>query len=291
MRCKKHLTDLSSTIGVCASCLRERLQPLAAAQAQTQAQSARSAASDVDRHRHRKPEPSPPPLNFPRSVSPYVTRRKSDGNRRRERMFYSTPQVGPTTCDGGTASSKRRLGGRFWNLSNLFRARSNKAETSSHESCEEPSSSASPPSTSSWFSTILPARRHSHGSAFRRRGRKTDRGLSPAVTENFADELDGHDPSASGCSSESTPPKQNQTAAGGRRSRLGPAGKGLTGMAFCLSPLVRASPNRHWNHKGLAQDLGAGVGGGGAHHISNAASFCANRSRKLADFGRFGHNR
>ncbi|XP_027336996.1 uncharacterized protein LOC113850615 [Abrus precatorius] len=287
MRCKKHLPDLTSTIGVCASCLRERLLPLVAAQAQ--AQPPRFPGSDADRHRHKKPQPNPPPLNFPRSVSPYVSRRKSDCDRRREKLFYHTPQVDAAACGGGTASSKRKLGGRFWIISNLFRARSNKMETSSRESCEEPTSSVSPPSTTSWFSTILPARRHNHGANDRRRCRQMDRGLSPAVTENFTDELDGRDRSASGCSSESSPGKQNQTAAetAARRSRLGPAGKGLTSMAFCLSPLVRASPNRHWSHKGLAQEIGVG----GPHHISTAASFCPNRSRKLADFGRLSHNR
>ncbi|TKY68833.1 hypothetical protein E2542_SST05095 [Spatholobus suberectus] len=191
MRCKKHLPDLTSTIGVCASCLRERLQPLLVAQAQAQA--------DADNHHNRKPkpepEPNPPPLNFPRSVSPYVTHRKSDCYRRRERMFYGTPQVGAAACEDG-ATAKRRPGGRFWILSNIFRVRSNRTETPPRESCEEPSSSASPPQPS-WFSTILPSRRHTN-----RRCRHADRGLS----ENFADEA--QDRSDSGCSSESSPRKQ-----------------------------------------------------------------------------------
>ncbi|KAK7386198.1 hypothetical protein VNO78_26239 [Psophocarpus tetragonolobus] len=303
MRCKKHLPDVTSTIGVCASCLRERLKPLLAAQAQAQAQSERVANSDHHCCRKTKtdpedsPNPPPPPLNFPRSVSPYVARRKSDcdRDRHREKLFYGTPQVNAAVCGGGGggggASEKRRHGGRFWILSNLFRARSNKAEASHVESCEEPS-----PPPPSWFSTILPARRHSHnhnhGGIDKRRCRNSDRGLSPAVAENFSDEADpAKDRTDSGNSSESSPGKQNPTAeaaaAANRRSRLGPTGKGLTGMAFCLSPLVRASPNRHWTQKGLAQEFG----GGGAHHISNASSFCANRSRKLADFGRGAHNR
>ena len=199
MRCKKHLPDLTSTIGVCASCLRERLQPLLAAQAQSE----RSTNSDVDNNNHRrrkpklKPEENPLPLNFPRSVSPYVTHRKSDCERRRERLFYGTPQMNAATAQ---------------------------------------------------------------------------------------------DRSDSGISSEDSPAKQNPTPeTAHRRSRMGPAGKGLASMAFCLSPLVRAGPNRHWSYhnKGLAPELGVS----GAHHISNAASFCANRSRKLADFGRGTHNR
>lgn len=282
MRCKKHLPDLTSTIGVCASCLRERLQPLLAAQAQaqSQAQSERSTTnSNVDNNHHRrkpkpKPEENPPPLNFPRSVSPYVTHRKSDCERRRERLFYGTPQMNAAACDGGAASENRRHGGRFWILSNLFRARSNKTESSpSHP----------PPS---WFSTILHARRHN-------KCRHADRGLSPLTeVENFTEfSADtAQDRSDSGISSEDSPAKQNPTPeTAHRRSRMGPAGKGLASMAFCLSPLVRAGPNRHWSYhnKGLAPELGVS----GAHHISNAASFCANRSRKLADFGRGTHNR
>ncbi|KAJ1395425.1 hypothetical protein SESBI_33383 [Sesbania bispinosa] len=294
MRCKKHLPDLTSTVGVCASCLRERLQVLveaqaqAEAEAQSQAQPGRSASRD-DHRRHGKPERNPPPPNFPRSVSPYVSHRKSDCDRRREKLFYGTPQVGPgssAACNGGTASSKRRLG-RFWIISSLFRSRSNKTENSSSESCE-PSSSATSPPSSSWFSTILPARRQNHCENDGRRFRQSDRGASPAVTENFVEELDTRD-LPTGCSSESSPQRRHQTTvpASARRSRLGTAGKSLTSMAVCLSPLVRASPNRHWSHKGMAQELSAG----GAHHISTAASFCANRSRKLADFGRVGHNR
>ncbi|KAK7286941.1 hypothetical protein RJT34_22310 [Clitoria ternatea] len=278
MRCKKHSPDITSTIGVCASCLRERLHPLAAAQAQQ----VRSGVPSVDRQRHKKPEPNPPPPNFPRSVSPYVNRPTSDCDRLQEKLFFGTPQVSAAACDGGTAASKKRTGGRFWILSNLFRARSNKTGNSSHESCEGQSSSASPPSTASWFSTILPAHRHNHGACDQRRCR----GLSPAVTENLSEEVDPQDHrSASGGSSESSPKRHSHTPAANRRSRLGPAGKSLTSMTFCLSPLVRASPNQHWSHKGSAQELGLG----GTHHISTAASFCANRSRKLADFGRHGH--
>lgn len=303
MRCKKHLQDVTSTVGVCASCLCERLQPLLAAQAQAQAQSDDDYYNynNNNNNRYRKPKskpkqepesepeqnpPPPPPINFPSSVSPYVTHRKSDRDRRRERMFYGTPQVTTAAaCDGGT---KRRSGGRFWNLSNIFRARSNKTEFTSRG--EEPSSSASPPPPS-WFSNILHTRRHGCRNACRQRA---NRGLSPstAAEENCCDSSDeAHDRTDSGNSAEASPAGQNPTAtAAQRRSRLGVGGgggKGLSSMAFCLSPLVRASPNRHWSHKGLAQELGAG----GTHHMSSAASFCANRSRKMADFGRVAHNR
>lgn len=294
MRCKKHLPDLTSTIGVCASCLRERLQPIFAAQAQAQAQALAQSGENASPHRERKPKPEekPEPLNFPRSVSPYVARRKSDCESRRERLFYGTPQAKSAAYDGGAAAEKRRHGGgRFWILSHIFRARSHKTEAARREPCEKRTSTAS-----SWFTMMLPERHHRGGDTGRARFRRADRGLSPATAVDFVEE-EAHERSDSGNSTECSPRRQNTTpATARRRSRLSVGGgaKGLsTSMAFCLSPLVRASPNQHWtnnsnnNNKGLGQEMGAG----GPHHKSSAASFCPNRSRKLADFGRVAHNR
>ncbi|MCI13115.1 hypothetical protein A2U01_0034229, partial [Trifolium medium] len=218
------------------------------------------------------------------SASPYVAHRKSD-DRRREILFQTTPQIdrgfgfsGGTATAPETAPSKRRIR-RFWILSNFFRPRSNKTENSFAESCE-PSSSVSPPS---WLSTNVPARRKNNNRVSdQKRCRQLDRGASPA--DNF-EENDGFD---SGW--ESSPRQRNKTTAAvtARRSKLGYAGKSLTSMALCLSPLVRASPTRQWNsHKGMAQELGVG----GVHHISTAASYCANRSRKLVDLGRVANKR
>jgi hypothetical protein len=275
MRCKKHLPDLTSTVGVCASCLRERLQPILEAQAQ--AQPSRISVSENNL--------SPSQPNFPQSVSPYVAHRKSD-DRRREVLFQTPPQddrgfgfSGGTTTATVTAPSKRRIR-RFWILSNFFRPRSNKTENSYIESYE-PSSSVTPPS---WLSTNVPARRKNNNRVSdQKRCRQLDRGASPV--DNF-EENDGLD-----SATESSPRQRNKTTATAvtaRRSKLGYAGKSLTSMALCLSPLVRASPNRQWNsHKGMAQELGVG----GVHHISTAATFCANRSRKLVDHGRVANKR
>lgn len=321
MRCKKHPSDLSSSVGVCATCLRERLITLIAAQsqAQQQPQLARvaSRASVASDEHPQKSDPNPPPLVFPRSVSPYVSRRKSDcanwhGHDHRDRLFYSTPQVGPTyygsdsggvPANGRTASWKKKTG-KFWILPNLFKFRSDKFESdprvSSQDSCE-PSSSASP----SWFSTIFPSRRKNptkmgslEDSAVKgRRIYRQDRGMSPATTNNFNDNCDGGDrsPSASGYSSEASPRWRNTpmvAPASARRSRQW-YGKNVSGMSFCLSPLVRPSPNHHWNTKGLAPELTASgeIRSTPKPNLSTAASFCANRSRKLADFGRFNQNR
>lgn len=295
MTCKKHLQDLTSTVGVCASCLRERLEAHVQAQSQAQAQPVRVVPRSSDELR--KPEPNPPPLTFPRSVSPYVSCRKSDRDRRLDRLFYSTPQVGPgfssSACDGGrTGSSKKRLG-KFWILSYLFQSRSNKHEISSRESCDPTSSSSA--ASPSRFSMILPARRQNHHEDSPARGRRLcqqpDRGIP---TENSNSELfNGLEQSypGIGCLSEESPQRRlHHTPPSVKRSRLGSAGKSLSGMVICLSPLVRASPNRHWSQKGLTQELGAPVVGGAHNHIPTAASFCTNRSRKLADFGKVSHN-
>ncbi|XP_027353078.1 uncharacterized protein LOC113863633 [Abrus precatorius] len=314
MKCKKHTSDFSSTVGVCATCLRERLIALIAAQAQaqapTQAQLTRvlSRASD-DYSRNSDPNP-PPPLIFPRSVSPYVSRRKSDYaaawrgcDDRRERLFYSTPQLGPNFYGGDSTYNsnakwfKKRLN-KFRIFSKLFRSRSEKFQ--SDPSCEQ-SSSESP----SWFSTIFPTRRKNKDRTgmtedssvgTRQRYRSTDRGMSPVRAEDFADECD-QSPSVSGYLSESSPwwRRTPTVAPSARRSRLG-HGKSMSGsgMALCLSPLVRASPNRRWNHKGLPPEMAAAAevrAAAAKPHLSAAASFCANRSRKLADFGRVNQNR
>lgn len=296
MRCKKHIQDLTSTVGVCASCLRERLQALLDAEIQSSSFIDRVLSDDHRRHRKpdrnppQPPQPQPEP-NFPRSVSPYV-------NRRNEHLFRTTPQLDPAVsaaCDGRPVSTKRKLG-RFWILSNIFRSRSNKTDSSSGESYAPSSATtAATPPSSTWYSAIITERQQNHVSNDRRKCRISDRGASPVdyTPENFVNEIDGRDRLDSGCSMESSPQRTHRTttvAAATRRSRLGPAGKSLTSMALCLSPLVRASPNRLWNsHKGLTQELGVS----GAHHISTTTTttFCSNRSRKLADFGRLGYNR
>ncbi|OIW07366.1 hypothetical protein TanjilG_10201 [Lupinus angustifolius] len=274
MRCKKHITDLSSSVGVCATCLRQRLTSLLEAQAQAQAQLMRVASRSSDECSRNSSNP-PPPIIFPRSVSPYVSSRKSDydaacdGCDRRERLFFSTPQIGPTSYGGGEAMNgdgnrwKKRLS-KFGIFSNLFRSRSEKLRSDS--SCEQ-SSSASP----SWFSTVLSNRR-----------KNRDRlGMSPAREDECYQA-----PSASGCSLESSPRwwRTPSSAAGRnstRRSRLGlEKSVSDSGMAFCLSPMVRLK------QKGMPPEKTAAK-----PHLSAAASLCANRSRKLADFGKVNHNR
>lgn len=319
MRCRKHHPpDLSSTVGVCASCLRERLQVLIAAQEKAHLARVSSRASD-DHPRKSDPIP-PPPLVFPRSVSPYVSRRKSDyaswqSCDRHNNLFYSTPQLGPTFGTGNseansgfpgrTSSSFKKKTGRFWIFSSLFRSRSDKFEANpriaSQESCE-PSSSVSP----SWFSMIFPAWRKNMDrmnslevstATGRRRFRQTDRGMSPVANESCVVDCHGCDrsPSAGGYSTETSPRWRKTPSTAPYTTRRSRHVRNVSGMGFCLSPLVRASPNPHWNPKGLPPEVAtAGEMRGtaaGKPHLSTASSFCANRSRKLADFGRANHIR
>ncbi|GLU00334.1 hypothetical protein SLE2022_177110 [Rubroshorea leprosula] len=304
MKCKKHLTDLSSSVGVCASCLRERLLALIAAQTQALAQShqAHLAQAALDDRRNF----DPPPLLFPRSVSPYVTRRKSDGSSvscSHHQRFYSTPQVGPrfssaaTTTDCAASGVFNKKKGRLSLISNLFRSRSEKLNldprAAAPDSYEDPSSSPS----SSWFSTIFSVRRKKQqsnmfymeeSSAGDRISRRViDRGMSPVGREDNEDE--GGDRSPYGSSSEASP-GWRRTPVATRRSK----GRSVSGLTFCLSPLVRASPNRHWNQKGgLPPEIGlpGEIRAPVKPCLATAAPFCKSRSRKLADFGRVNPNR
>lgn len=298
MRCKKHSADLSSGVGVCASCLRDRLFAIMEAQAQAQLQ---RDCRKSDAH-------YPPPLSFPRSVSPYISRRKTDTAADwNHRSLYSTPQLGPTaSLPVGVKKTKSSGGGRFSSLFlGLFRSKSDKHDLdSSPVSVSDPGVSVeSCSSSSSWFSTMIPRRRKKKIRSFsvdessigaqRKACRNRDRGMSPVRYSDEEDDEHCHGGS-SGYSSESSQgwrqtPRRTPAAtrkAGGRGIGLS---RNVSGLAFCLSPLVRASPNRHWNQKGVPPEavLTGESRVPAKPHLSVAASFCKNRSRKLADFGRY----
>lgn len=275
MRCKKHPTDLTSGIGVCASCLRERLLVIIAAQS------------------CRKIEP---PISFPRSVSPYMSRRKSDFSEEAwqfDRRFYSTPHVGATGSIKLQESKRKggRLSSLFWGL---FRSKSEKLDFDSggrmhSDHCS--STSQSP----SWFSSVIPGRRKKQNVMFPaedgRRRRSRNKGMSPA---RISEEDDAHcRGGSSGYSSESwrqTPrrtPAVAITRRGGGRSTG--SGNYAANLTFCLSPLVRASPN-HWPQKGIPPEAAIASGESRVPTSAAAAFFCKNRSRKLADLGRYSSN-
>ncbi|GAV71806.1 hypothetical protein CFOL_v3_15295 [Cephalotus follicularis] len=301
MRCKKHSSDLSSSVGVCSSCLRERLIALIAAQAQAQAQQAQllQRATTIDDHL-RKQDHRPPPLVFPRSVSPYVTRRKSDHSSpatwpQFDHRFYSTPQLGPTSATStstftNSRSYRKKHTSRLSLFSNIFRSRSDKLNPDHRVSPREDA-------TSSWFSTIFPYRRKKQSRLFSLEdatvfsGRRINRGMSPEMEAESDDDRE-RSPSASGYSSESSH-GWKRTPSAVRRTRPGHV-RNVSGLAFCLSPLVRASPTCRWNRKGcLPPDMAFSgeIRGTVKPHLSTAASFCANRSKKLVDLGKVNHNR
>ena len=302
MRCKKHPTDLSSGVGVCASCLRERLFSLIAAQAEAQARAQAQGRLAEDR---RKSDTHPPPLVFPRSVSPYVCRQKSDDvacghqlyDTVSQRRFYSTPQVGPTYSNTGTVASFdlfKKKPSKFAFVKSLFRSRSETSESDPRVSRGTTTSSSS----SSWLGSIFSgwskkqSRLCDETNAGGRRVCRMNRGMSPARREDEEDDYD-FSPSASGYSSESQAWRRTPTAAApAKRRGLPTLGRNVSGLAFCMSPLVRASPNRQWNQKGMPPEIGlpGEIRVQTKPNLSTAAAFCANRSRKLADFGRFNHN-
>ncbi|KAL6557323.1 hypothetical protein OROMI_017673 [Orobanche minor] len=310
MGCRKHPTDISSSVGVCASCLRERLFAIIAAQGQAIKQAQTRAQKDCRKSDTELPPPLPP-LSFPRSVSPYISRRKSDTaaawqTHAHHQRFFSTPQVGPT----GSAKIEierdgKSKGGRFSSLFfGLFRSKSEKPNLGAGPIPDRrvlvDSCSASSPS---WFSTnFINGRRKNKNRTFsiddskngaqRRICKNRDRGMSPARYSD--DENHGESSGYSTESSQGWRQTPRRTPASARRGggKVAAHSKNVSGLKFCLSPLVRASPNPHLNQKGLHSEMVA-VGESrvpAKPYISAAASFCKNRSRKLADFGRYNYD-
>ncbi|XP_057496669.1 uncharacterized protein LOC130781482 [Actinidia eriantha] len=297
MRCKKHLTDFSSRVGVCASCLRERLSAIIATQARAQAQE--------DRRKYDAQNlPPPPHVAFPRSVSPYVAgnlTHQSDHLHRslKDQLFFSTPQIGPN-CGvfTGDLNAKQQKKSKLSLFSRLFRFKSRNPDPDLDRRVSDSNSRSSftaASSSPSWFSSMLLGHRQKQSRlcSLNEPTVRFARGMSPARVSDYGSEAEWYE--SSGYESESSqswwhtpgraaPPSQR----GGRRSQS----RNLSGMKFCLSPLVRASPNRHWNHKGVLPEavFSGDIRVPARTHVSPAASLCVSRSRKLADFGRFNHN-
>ncbi|KAL1818717.1 hypothetical protein ACET3Z_013586 [Daucus carota] len=133
MRCKKHLSDCSSVAGVCASCLRERLLTIIEKQSGYEDELLVEPQTEDE---HRKADAIYERVTFPRSVSPYVSRRKSDNTAVWPHVPLSgTPEIGANgmitkgqTCPRSTpmqATPQRRKQnqGLSFCLSPLVRAR------------------------------------------------------------------------------------------------------------------------------------------------------------------------
>uniref|UniRef100_A0A803LIK3 Uncharacterized protein n=1 Tax=Chenopodium quinoa TaxID=63459 RepID=A0A803LIK3_CHEQI len=195
MRCKKHVSDFSSSVGVCASCLRLRLEAVVEAQSQPKSlisdnpnpnsnHHSQSFSSIHLHHLHQKqqqaPPSQPPPLIFPR-----------------------TPQVNPTF-------EKKKSSGKFSLISKLFRSKSSVVSSSSN-------------------SVVGPGELT----------RCSNRGMSPQNEWNELEERER----------ESTMTATTRPSPG--RVKASPArlmANNVASFAFCLSPLVRASPasRYHW---------------------------------------------
>lgn len=245
MRCKSHPFDNSSAVGVCASCLREKLLPLLAHQS--------------------------PPLIFPRSISPPPLDRYADPP---NRLFFSTPQLGPTGSIKIELARPRQRS-KFSLLPNMFRSRSEQIATSS---------------SPSWFSNLFSGRKkkqqlqmtsvnESTGGGRRFPGR--GRGMSPARVSDCGT-VGEFDFGGSSCYSSvrQTPLRSVPASRPSRGGRL--RSDDVTGL--CLSPLVWPTPRRQWNQTPATPEAAVSAG---KPHLSTAALFCKNRSRKIADFGRF----
>uniref|UniRef100_A0A7N0UR75 Uncharacterized protein n=1 Tax=Kalanchoe fedtschenkoi TaxID=63787 RepID=A0A7N0UR75_KALFE len=268
MKCRQHSADLSSAVGVCATCLRERLFVLISAQ---------SRHSEPHYDDSRKSDPSLYPI-FPRSVSPYVGRRKlSDatdllrGCNASDRRFRSTPQVGPSAGGFQTtiSESSKKTRSRFSFIASLFKSRSHK-----------PESNSSP----LWRPAVSKSKSAPKFVGERIQNRLTDRGMSPERPW-CDDEEDSSSPS-----SESREPAWKQTPVSSAVAPSTRRRSHMSGFPFCLSPLVRASPNRNWNRNSLAAEGGEVAGASRKKQLAAANSFGKNRSKKMADFGRGGYN-
>ncbi|KAL6652146.1 hypothetical protein ACP70R_011071 [Stipagrostis hirtigluma subsp. patula] len=284
MRCGRH--PYEGGVGVCAPCLRGRLLALAAAQ---------NEASSLPPPPPPAPEPEPE-LVFPRSVSPYVSRRKSDASAaRRGRppgfLFFRTPQVGPAYGGGGAGFEEGDIGfearrsGRFSVLAALF----------GHRSEENAGGGGKDRKRRSWLAGILPRGRRqqqkepepaSPPSPLRRSSCRAvcNRGLSPVR------HADGEgEESTSPAESPWLPSPSPVRKTPGRR-RTGAAGAAVSGFAVCISPLVRPSPGRH-SRGGHPPDAAAAVSSelrpSPLHRLTSGSSLHHCRSWKLADGGRF----
>ncbi|KAF8087824.1 hypothetical protein N665_0565s0010 [Sinapis alba] len=249
MRCTRHAVDSSSTVGVCASCLRERLFSLAAS----------TATSEDNNHLHRHSRTSPPPpLVLPRSVSPFVAARNSHagGGGGEDSLASSNNRSSSEKVFETNRSVKKKQTG-LSRFSTFFRTSSN--EFSSSRSWFPNVLSPRSKNQTCYIEDLIAAESSHHQ---QRPMHRYCKGMSPA------NELESVDDS---------PGRARRTPATGTPGR-----KKKGTMGLCLSPLVRAKPNCSFTC-----ELRSPV----KPHISTAASFCANRSKKLADLGRADHRR
>uniref|UniRef100_A0A7N1A7L3 Uncharacterized protein n=1 Tax=Kalanchoe fedtschenkoi TaxID=63787 RepID=A0A7N1A7L3_KALFE len=284
MRCRSHLYDMSSSVGVCATCLRERLSALIDEEADL-----RSYEFAVDRLKPQHWHP-PPPLLFPRSVSPYTFKHDLEDAAAKhpwmlpDRRFFSTPQFEIRSARK-TGKETKISGSKFSIIAKLFRSKSQKFNSEKTKIDDQPTASAPKPvavSSPGWFPSL---RRKS-----KLKQSTPDQTPLPARRIEIS-------PNRSSCDTPiSHPWRKPQTpsnTAPGRRSK---SNTSLSGMIIGMSPLVRPSPSRLWSQRSYASDaafgsLSAVSGELRVPAMSTSASLRGKRSRKLADIGRFNPSR
>lgn len=259
MKCNKHFaTDLTSIDGVCSTCLTERL--IIVIEAQTKA----NLESKLDRNCSVLGSESPEQI----CVSPSISCKKiekdvvSVSNQR----FNSTPQV---------VDKKVK---KFSMVSSFFRSKA------ISDPDPDPDPKCIDPNSSPWrMKSMLAPKPKKKSCIFNsdasRVMQRPCKGMSPADDSDDG-ELNSLD---------STPhwketPSRMTTPMHFRCRKMNQA-RNFTGFAFCLSPLVRPSPNRKPPEINPG-DTRVQV----KPHIGAAAAFCANRSKKLANCGRFHQN-
>lgn len=204
MACTLHPSP-QGAVGVCASCLRQKLLSLI------------EAGDGEDR---RKSDTEPPPIIFPRSVSPYICRSSAASH---HRLFYSTPQVGPATFE-----RKKGKKSGFSLLASLF------GGSKSEEIEKDPRNSTAPMASSSWFAAFRKkkSRLFSVDDEITTRDREVS---GMREEEHWSEWSPGWRKSVSGTSVPVPAPTRRGSQHGGN----------VSGLGICWSPLVRASPRRH----------------------------------------------
>ncbi|CAM8971857.1 unnamed protein product [Rhodiola kirilowii] len=268
MRCRNHLYDVSSCVGVCASCLRERLSDMIDAEAHMS-----FAAFENRQKQHSHP---PPPLLFPRSVSPYTFKRDLDDVEAKhrwmlpDRRFFSTPQYEITSASKSMKEHTTTTASKFAVITKLFKSKSQKLNK--EDKIASPTSISV--STPRWFPSL-------------RRKSKFEQS-TPDQTPNSNNQRIGISPSRTSFDTPSGHPwkKKSNSSASSRRIK---STTNFTGMIFGLSPIIQPSPIRLHSHKRYTSDTAFGSFSGELMvpvkaTMSTSSSLSGIRSRKPAKF-------
>ncbi|CAD6343632.1 unnamed protein product [Miscanthus lutarioriparius] len=306
MRCKKHPYQAGG--GVCATCLRDRLLALEAAQ-NGDASPPPPAPAPAPVPAQAPPVP-PEPLAFPRSVSPYVSRRKSDTSgalrHHPSLLFFRTPQVGPAY--GGALEEgdiayeyEKRRARKFSVLATLFGHHHHHHRSEEKHHHQQEGGAKERKKQFSWFAGIIPRRRKKQqapapaASATSPQSAPPRRSSCRLVVSNRGSRRSRTATAAAATRAAARPPPRIPRGGRPRPHAEDPCQRRQTnsmpsGFAVCLSPLVRPSPGRRHRHGVQPPDPGSfscELRPSPLHSLSSAASVTRCRSRKLADGGRF----